>query len=287
MNVGPSAYLRQLQQAELDVDLADAALRADLARLKAHAGKPGSYSAPLGAFGALVAFRLLRRGPKPSAMAAAAAPAKAGIAALLLRLGLPAAMRFVREQAQAWQGGASIRAGLAGGGAGRHGLPLPRVSATLDRARFAGRWFEVARLVAASPSGRATGCEPASLVLVPVPDGFAVRRSTPVRDARRVPRVLTQLGVLRPTDAAGHPSELSLSWARGWGRWMPLAWHDFWVLEVDKAYAFALVGDRARNFLVVLSRTPAIDDAAWQQLSDTAAAEGYPVVRFERTAPGS
>lgn len=142
-----AGYDRTLQQAEREVEAADLALRTSVERFRTHAARAGSYSAPLGIFGGLVAYRMfrraLRRRPGPSAMQAATAPAKAGIAALLLRLALPSVAGFVREKASEWQGQAP---GATRAGVRPAARVLPRVSASLDRARFAGRWFEVGTL---------------------------------------------------------------------------------------------------------------------------------------------
>lgn len=290
MSVRHAEFERTLHAAEREVAEADFLLRADYERLKAHAGKAGSYSAPLGALGALVAYkvfrRALRRRPKRSALSAAAAPAKVGVAALFLRMGLPGVLAYARDQAMAWHAHGADRSAFPGPGAGiaPGARPLPRVSASLDRARFAGRWFEVARLAGTPPTGGPSpAVAAATLVLVPVPDGFDVERLTTVSSARRGTRVGSRCGVLRPTDPAGRDSELSLSWAPSWSRWLPIAWSDFWILEVDTAYTFALVGDRGRATLSVLSRSPALDEAAWRQLLATASEEGYPVERLERT----
>jgi len=296
MSASNMSHERELAQAEREVALADAALRADLERIKAHAAKVGSYSAPLGLVGGIVAFKVIRRAmrqrPKPSAMLGGTAPAKAGIAALLLRVGLPSIVGFVREHAAGWQPGAADRSGFAGPG-GDPGRPdarhrsvdvLPRVSASLDRARFAGRWFEAGRLQPSVPRDATDqGSGRTSLVFVPVPDGFDVHSSTTMSDVQGTPRVRTRDGVLRPTDPAGQPSELSLSWAPSWSRWVPMVWSDYWILQVDIGYTFALVGDRARTELAVLSRSPSIEETAWRQLLATAAEEGYPVERLERT----
>jgi apolipoprotein D and lipocalin family protein len=287
--------VRELQAAERDVATADAALWAGVDRLKGHAGRAGSYSAPLGAFGALgalVAFKLLwraaKRGSRRSPVATSM-PARAGIAALLLRLALPGIVGFVREHARAWQAPAADRSGSVGRGPGgaraRAARPLPRVSASLDRARFAGRWFEVAHLSGDGPGDeRVAGGGQASMVLVPVPDGFAVERATVVAHGRHGSRVRVRSGVLRRTGPSARASELSLSFAPSWARWAPSAWHDYWILEVDTAYTFALVGDRARSALTVLSRSPSLGDVAWNQLLATAAEEGYPVEHLSRAA---
>ncbi len=297
MSVADPMFDRELREALLEVYQADTALRGRLDRLRAHARRPASYAAPMVALGGLVAFRLARRlfrRPRRVATSSSAAPAKAGLAALLLRLSLPAVVGFAREHAGNGRRGVTpARPGFAGPGAGApaaRARPLPRVSGSLHRGRFAGRWFEVASLDgqrdAPVPSGGSAGgsrvAAMPSLVFVPVPDGFDVEYSTPVVDVHGGNRVHTRRGVLRPTDPSGRASELSLSWAPAWARWLPVTWSDYWVLEIDAGYTFALIGDRDRTSLWLLSRTPVIDEQAFGQLLRTAGEEGYPVEHLRR-----
>ena len=297
MSAVDHAFHGELQQAVREVALADIALEDDLARFRTHAGRIGSYSGPISVVGGVVAYRLVRRAfrqrPRMSAMTATT-PAKAGLAALALRLALPAVAGFARERVEGWQGMGSTpdRSGFAGPGAAapRQARALPRVSADLDRARFSGLWFEVARLeeIGFRPDVDALSApEETTLVFVPVPGGFDVERCTATRGADRASRLDIRSGVLRPTDRAGHGSELSISWAPSWLQWAPMAWNDYWVLEIDTEYSFALVGNRARTTLTVLSRTPALDEQAWGKLLHTAADEGYPVDRLVRTRAAS
>jgi apolipoprotein D and lipocalin family protein len=297
MSVADPVFDRELREALGAVDQADAALRGRIDRLREHARRPASYAAPMAAVGGLVAFRLVRRmfrRSRRSVASSAGGPAKAGLAALLLRLSLPAVVGFAREQAGSGPRGVPPdRSGLAGSGAGAAAAragPMPRVSGSLDRGRFAGRWFEVASLDgprdAPAPNRRGVGdgtvAAMPSLVFVPVPDGFDVEQSTPVADARGGSRMHTRRGVLRPTDPSGRASQLSLSWAPAWARWLPMAWSDYWVLDIDAGYTFALIGDRDRTALRVLSRTPVIDEDAFAQLLRTAIEEGYPVQHLRR-----
>ena len=41
---------------------------------------------------------------------------------------------------------------------------------------------------------------------------------------------------------------------------------DYWILELGANYEYAVVGDESRKYLWILSRTPQIDDALYQEL---------------------
>jgi apolipoprotein D and lipocalin family protein len=57
----------------------------------------------------------------------------------------------------------------------------------------------------------------------------------------------------------------------------------YWVLEVGPDYAWALVGHPDKKLCWVLSRTPHVDEALYQQLVGRLAARGYDVARLQRT----
>ena len=59
---------------------------------------------------------------------------------------------------------------------------------------------------------------------------------------------------------------------------------DYWILDVDDEYRYALVGDPSRDSLWMLSRKPALDLVAVQQLTAKAQALGFNTQRLLFTA---
>jgi len=60
-------------------------------------------------------------------------------------------------------------------------------------------------------------------------------------------------------------------------------WGDYWILDLTEDYAAALVGTPSREYLWVLSRTPQLDEATYQRLVVTAAAQRFDVARLVRS----
>ncbi|KAK7411604.1 hypothetical protein VNO78_03039 [Psophocarpus tetragonolobus] len=58
---------------------------------------------------------------------------------------------------------------------------------------------------------------------------------------------------------------------------------DYWVLFIDDEYQYALIGQPSRNYLWILSRTPHLDDALYNQLLQRAIDEGYDVSKLRKT----
>ena len=154
------------------------------------------------------------------------------------------------------------------------GAAPPTTMENVDLARYAGTWFEIARLPAPFGDGRA-GQPTATYSLR---DGGTeidvLKRCTKSRGGERIARGVGQ--VVPGSGGAKFKMSLFPSWLRG----LPLAWTDYWVLFVDPDYKMALVGDPRRDFLWVLAREPQLRDADLAALVALARDEGYAVDRL-------
>ncbi len=156
--------------------------------------------------------------------------------------------------------------------------PLPNAPVpVLDLRRYAGDWHEIAHLpmffqrkcvanITATYTLRADGT-------------IGVRNACGDKDGRLV----ASEGVARPV--AGHPGRLQVRFLPGWLAWAPLAWADYWVIELDPDYRWAVVGGPDRRYLWVLSRTPSMDRALFEAIKARAARRGYPVDNLVMAAP--
>jgi apolipoprotein D and lipocalin family protein len=162
---------------------------------------------------------------------------------------------------------------LAAGTAGAQTATLPNASVpALDLQRYAGEWHEIAHLpmffqrncvanITANYSNRADGT-------------IGVRNACDGKDGKR----LVSEGAARPV--AGHPGRLEVRFAPDWLAWVPLVWADYWVVELDPGYGWAVVGGPGRDYLWILSRTPRMDRATYDAIRARAAQRGYPVEKL-------
>ncbi len=58
---------------------------------------------------------------------------------------------------------------------------------------------------------------------------------------------------------------------------------DYWIICLDKDYRFAVVGEPDRKYLWIISRTPYIEDATYQQILKTVAEHGYDLSKIVKT----
>ena len=149
---------------------------------------------------------------------------------------------------------------------------------TVDLERYAGLWYEVARL----PNRFQKGC-----------DCCVTATYTPREDGQ-----LTVLNQCREEDGSsnavegearlarddGPASKLKVRFAPAFFSFLGFVWGDYWVLDLDEDYSRALVGSPDRKYLWVLSREPSMDEERYTALLDEAGSMGFDVSRVRRTA---
>lgn len=152
-----------------------------------------------------------------------------------------------------------------------------RPVAQLDLQRYSGRWHEIAHL----PMFFQRHCvDRITATYTPRPDGtIEVRNACRTRDGK----VDESVGSARPV--AGKPGQLEVRFAPDWLSWLPMVWADYWVVELDPDYRWAVVGGPDRKYLWVLSREESMDRAVFDAIRARAAQRGYPVDRLIMAAP--
>ena len=60
-------------------------------------------------------------------------------------------------------------------------------------------------------------------------------------------------------------------------------WGDYWVIDLDADYTFAVVGNPGRDYLWILSRTPTMEPAVYDGIIARLLAVGYDPARLVKT----
>lgn len=149
---------------------------------------------------------------------------------------------------------------------------LPTVQ-TLDLKRYAGTWYEIARL----PTRNEKACAGDITAEYTVePDGQVhVQRRCRLADGS----IEEADGQARVPDRA-QPGRLELSFAPPPLRWFPTVWDDHWVLFVDADYQVALVGTPDREHLWLMAREPRMATADMEALRALALRLGFDTSRL-------
>lgn len=147
----------------------------------------------------------------------------------------------------------------------------------LDISRYAGQWHEIAHLPV-SFQDRCAG---------DITAAYTLREDSQigVRNACRTPQGETTVaeGIARPVK--GHPGRLEVRFTPDWLSWVPFLWADYWVIDLDPGYTWAVVGEPDRDYLWILSREPAMDRALFEQIKARATAMGYDLGPLIVSAP--
>ncbi len=81
--------------------------------------------------------------------------------------------------------------------------------------------------------------------------------------------------------------KLEVRFAPAWLSFLPFVWGDYWVIDLDPDYQLVAVSEPKREFLWVLSRTPAVNAKAYDELLARLRAKSLDTSKLERTRHGS
>jgi apolipoprotein D and lipocalin family protein len=152
-------------------------------------------------------------------------------------------------------------------------LTLPNEPvAQVDLTRYSGVWHEIAHL----PMYYQRHCvDRVTATYTPRPDGSLV-----VHNACRTchGRMDDARGIARR--ARNRPGALQVRFAPAWLSWLPFVWADYWIIELDVDYQWAVVGSPSKKYLWVLSRTPSMSPELFERLRLRSGLRGYPVEKL-------
>lgn len=152
----------------------------------------------------------------------------------------------------------------------------PQTVALVDLKQYAGKWFEIARY----PNKFQKKC-------------VANTTATYTLKANGAVEVFNQCLLKNGTlDGAtgeaksvegSNNSKFELNFAPQFKSFLSADWRDYWVLDLDKDYKYAAVGDPKRENLLILSRTPEMSDAVYQNILRRVEMLGYNPAKLQKT----
>lgn len=138
----------------------------------------------------------------------------------------------------------------------------------VDLDRYLGTWHEVARY----PNRFQRNCEHATAEYSLRDDGRI-----------RVVNTCTQTtdGGVRQVDGVAEIADrdsrakLRVSFLPAWLRWTGIGRGDYWIIDLDDDYGWAVVGEPGRRYLWILARQPALPADALAGILERLRAQGY------------
>ena len=155
---------------------------------------------------------------------------------------------------------------------------LPQTVPSVDLQRYAGQWFEIARL----PNRFQKDCTGDVVVFYTVrPDGGLDVDNR----CRKVDGTTDRaVGVARLASDDGPNSKLEVRFAPAWLSFLSAVWGDYWIVGLDADYRMAVVGSPDRDYLWLLSRDSSPAEADVARMTGIARDQGFAVERLERTS---
>lgn len=144
-----------------------------------------------------------------------------------------------------------------------------QVVPAVDLSRYVGQWYEIARL----PNGFQKKCADS------VTASYTLRPDGNIKVVNRCRKpsgeFTTATGTAKIVDKNTNAKlKVTFFWP---------FYGKYWILDLGPNYEYAVVGEPGRDYLWILSRTPQIDEALYQQLLAKMQARGFDTTRMIRT----
>ena len=134
--------------------------------------------------------------------------------------------------------------------------------AHLDLKRYLGKWYEIARFPNSFEKD-----------LVGVTATYSMRRDGKIKVVNQGYKGTLNGKLSRSVGKAkipdpNHPARLKVSF-------FLFFYGDYYVLELDEDYQYAMIGSSSPNYFWILSRSPQMDEEVYQMLLEKARGRGY------------
>jgi apolipoprotein D and lipocalin family protein len=161
--------------------------------------------------------------------------------------------------------------------------PPLRAVESFDLTRYAGKWYEIARL----PNKFQARCQSDVVARYAVrPDG----RIDIINQCRAADRTLVESrGIARTVKTKPLQGKikkdaiLQIRFAPAFFSFLPSVWGDYWVIGLGPDYTWAVVGEPSRRYMWILSRAPSMSASSYEQALAIAAGNGFDVTKVART----
>ncbi|MBU1937268.1 lipocalin family protein [bacterium] len=147
----------------------------------------------------------------------------------------------------------------------------------VDLNRYMGTWYEIARL----PNWFQKKCAGDVSATYTLNDNGTI---TVVNRCRKEDGNISEAkGRAKRARGCEGNAKLKVRFAPGFLSVFPFVWGDYWIILLASDYSYAVIGDPAREYLWILSRTPQMDEILFQNLLDQIRDKGYNLDELMRT----
>ncbi|AUN95051.1 lipocalin family protein [Pseudazoarcus pumilus] len=156
-----------------------------------------------------------------------------------------------------------------------HATPLEPIE-RLDLQRYLGTWHEIAKY----PNRFQEQCvSDTTATYARMDDG----RIEVINRCRTASGEFDEArGVARLVGEAGSP-RLEVRFAPAWLSWLPMAWGDYWVIDLDEAYTLVAISEPSKEYLWILARDADVAGERVEALVTRLEQRGFDAARIVRS----
>jgi len=166
--------------------------------------------------------------------------------------------------------GVALVALMTPAGVGMAGEPDLAVVESVDLGRYLGTWYEIASY----PAWFQRNCTAVTAEYSLRDDGL-IKVVNSCRKGSLDGKLKQSKGRARVVDSDSN-AKLEVSFFGPF-------WGDYWIIELDPGYRWAVVGEPTRKYLWILSRERLMDDGTFREIVDRLSTKGYDPGRLNKT----
>ncbi len=140
---------------------------------------------------------------------------------------------------------------------------------SVDLSRYTGTWYEVARL----PNPFQKDCTGEVTATYALLDNGTIQVTNRCRSADG--SMKEAKGLARKASDDGPNSKLEVRFAPAFLSFLPFVWGNYWIIDLDPDYSYAVIGEPKREYLWILARDPDLPDSTMQGILTRAKEQGY------------
>ena len=160
-----------------------------------------------------------------------------------------------------------------------HAEPAPLVSVpSVDVPRYMGTWHEIAKY----PNWFQRKCASSTQATYTLQADGRVQVLNRCKTDKG--EWTEALGAARQIGGPNSP-RLKVRFAPEWLSFIPMVWGDYWIIDLDPNYQWVVVSEPKREYLWILSRTPQMPAATYQDLLGKLHDRGFDLKRIEASRP--
>jgi len=149
--------------------------------------------------------------------------------------------------------------------------PAPLRTVThVDLERYTGTWYEIASY----PQRFQKGCTATTAVYTLRKDGVFQVVNRCNRDSLDGRETIAKGRARVVDDQSNAKLKVTFFWP---------FWGDYWIIDLDREYRYAVVGHPSRKYLWILSRTRTMDPLVYAGILERLTAQGYDMARLRST----